>query len=156
MKDTLGVPPMPQKSDRVQREIEELLDQLDNFVPEERFISKVKSRKRAQEGPGALSRAWQTLTRPFRRITLGHVMLVGLALVLTSWLAPGLYGGYDGWAALAGFVLTGTAIVLSFLGWDSRRTIAGGRGEKRWRGQVIEYQETRRNPLRDWWKRRGK
>ena len=132
---------MPQQSDRVQREIEELLGKLDNFVPEERFISKVKSRRKAQAGPGLLSRTWAVVTKPFKRITLGHVMVVGLALVLTAWLAPGLYGDYRGLASLAGTVLMLGAFIMSFLGWDSRRAIAGGRVEKRWRGQVIQYDE---------------
>lgn len=147
---------MPQKSDRVQREIEELLDQLDNFVPEERFISKVKSRRKAEAGPGFIQRMWTAVKKPFTKVTLGHLMLVGLALVVTAWLAPGLYGGYSGWAALAGFLLTGTAMVMSFLGWDARRTIAGGRVQKRWRGQVIEYEEPRRNKLRDWFRRKDR
>jgi hypothetical protein len=145
---------MPQKSDRVQREIEELLDQLDNFVPEERFISKVKSKRKAETGPSIFARAWNTIRKPFKKVTLGHVMLVGLALVITAWLAPGLYGGYSGWAALAGFLLTGTAMVLSFMGWDSRRTLAGGTVQRRWRGQVIEIEEPRRHRLRDWFRRK--
>jgi hypothetical protein len=82
---------MPQqKNDRVQREIEELLDQLDTFVPEERFLSKVKSRRKKEAGPSAASKTWAAVTRPFRRITLGHVMIAGLALVVTAWLLPRL------------------------------------------------------------------
>jgi len=41
--------------DKLQREIEELLDKLDTFVPEERFASKMRDRKRqeraARNGP---------------------------------------------------------------------------------------------------------
>ncbi|HLB24667.1 MAG TPA: hypothetical protein VJP07_11280 [Dehalococcoidia bacterium] len=148
---------MPQQGDRVQREIEDLLDKLDNFVPEERFISKVKSRRKQQEGPGLLSRLWASLTRPFRRITLGHVMLAGIALMLTSWLAPGLYGDYARLASILGLAITGIVIILSLMGWDARRTIAGGSVEKRWRGQVINYEQPAApNRVRDWFRRRGR
>ncbi|MBI5289437.1 MAG: hypothetical protein HY873_10755 [Chloroflexi bacterium] len=148
---------MPQKSDRVQREIEDLLNKLDNFVPEERFISKVKSKRKAEAGPGLVSRMGKALGRPFRRITLGHVMLAGIALMLTAWLAPNLYGDYARMATLLGLVLAGAAMLLSFMGWDSRRTIAGGGVEKRWRGQVIRYdQPTGSNKVRDWFRKRGR
>ena len=149
---------MPQqKNDRVQREIEELLDQLDTFVPEERFLSKVKSRRKKEAGPSAASKAWTAVTRPFRRITLGHVMIVGLALVVTAWLVPGIYGDYRGWASLAGFLLMAAAFIMSFLGWDARRTIAGGRRvEKRWRGQPMTYDEPSGNPVSNWFRRRGR
>ena len=42
----------PKEPDKVQREIEELLDKLDNFVPEDRFASKMKQRRREAAGPG--------------------------------------------------------------------------------------------------------
>jgi hypothetical protein len=146
---------MPRQGDRVQREIEELLDQLDNFVPEERLITKIKNKRRQEQGPGLPGRAWNAAKRPFTRIKLSHVMLLGIALILTSWLAPGLYGDYARLAAISGIVLTGICFLLSLMGWDSRRTIAGGRVERRWRGQVIEYDEpSRRNPLRDWFRSR--
>jgi hypothetical protein len=147
-----------QKNDRVQREIEELLDKLDTFVPEERFLSKVKSRRKAERGPGLLSRAWTTASRPFRRITLGHVMIAGLILIVTSWLAPGLYGGYDRWASVLGLVFTFGAILMSFLGWDSKRTIAGGPVQKRWRGQVITYEPDTgpSSRVRNWFRKRGR
>lgn len=132
---------MPKQGDRVQREIEELLDRIDNFVPEERFMSKVKSRRKAEAGPSLPSRAWGAVKKPFKRVTLGHVMLLGLAMVVSAWLVGDIYGGYRGIVTLTGTALMIGAFVMSFLGWDSRRTIASGRPEKRWRGQVIEYNE---------------
>lgn len=145
---------MPKQGDRVQREIEELLGRIDNFVPEERFISKVKSRRKQQAGPSVLSRAWTALTKPFRRITLGHVMLLGLGLVVTAWLIGDIYGSYRGMVSLVGTVLIIGAFVMSFLGWDSRRTIAGGRVEKRWRGQVISYDDQSSSGVKGWFKNR--
>lgn len=137
----------PNEPDKVQREIEELLGKLDNFVPEERLVSKIKSRRRAEAGPGLTER----LLKRVSRITLGHVLLTGLALLLAASFAPGLFGGYARYAMILGLVLTGGAFVMSIIGWDSKRTLTGGTPEKRWRGQVIDYsQPSAPNRLRDW------
>jgi hypothetical protein len=146
----------PEQPDKVQREIEELLDRLDNFVPEERLTSKIKRRRKEQAGPNVFERAWAPVRKYFTRVTLGHVMLAGLALMLLGWLAPGLFFGYSSAATIVGILLLVAAFVASFLGWDSRRTIAGGnRVERRWRGQVVDYEEPERsNKLRDWFRRR--
>ncbi len=137
----------PNERDKVQREIEELLDKLDNFVPEERLVSKINKRRKSEAGPGAFER----LGKRTSRLTLGHVMLTGLALLLLASFAPGLFGGYARYAMILGLLLTGGAFVMSVIGWDSRRTITGGTTEKRWRGQVIDYSEpSPPSRLRDW------
>src|SRR4051812_12116444 len=90
--------PMATKEpDKVQREIEELLDRLDNFVPEERFVEKIKKRRRETDGPTSFERAKSGIARRLSSITLGHVMLLGVLLLLSAWLAPGLFGGYARW-----------------------------------------------------------
>lgn len=146
----------PKGPDRVQREIEELLGRLDNFVPEERLVSKIKKRRKEAAGPNALERVWTSIRQRFARVTLGHVMLFGVVLLLLAQFVPGIFYGYDRWALLIGIVMTVVAFILSAMGWDSRRTIAsGGRIEKRWRGQTITYSEpTRTSRLRDWFRRR--
>jgi hypothetical protein len=137
----------PNEPDKVQREIEELLGKLDNFVPEERLVSKIKKRRKTEAGPGALERLLKRLSR----LTLGHVMLAGLALLLLTSFAPGLFGGYARYAMILGLLLTGSAFVMSVIGWDSRRTITGGTTEKRWRGQVIDYSPpSAPSRFRDW------
>jgi hypothetical protein len=137
----------PKEPDKVQREIEELLGKLDNFVPEERLASKMKQKRRAAAGTGMIERVLKRVSR----ITLGHVMLTGLALLLTASFAPGLFGGYSRYAMVLGLLLTGGAFVMSVIGWDSRRTITGGTTEKRWRGQVIDYSEpSPASRLRNW------
>jgi hypothetical protein len=141
----------PTEPDKVQREIEELLGKLDNFVPEERLVSKIKNRRKAETGPGLFER----LLKRVSRITLGHVMLTGLALLLLASFAPGVFAGYARYALILGLLLTAGAFVMSVIGWDSRRTITGGTSEKRWRGQVIDYsQPSASNRLRDWWRGR--
>lgn len=140
---------MPQKEpDKVQREIEELLGKLDNFVPEERLVSKIRSRRKAESGPGALD----GLRSRLGRVGLGHVMLGGLALLLIGTFFRGPLGGAATWCVLLGIAMTVVAFILSIVNGDSRRTLAGGGGQqKRWRGQVIDYSEpSATSRFRDW------
>jgi hypothetical protein len=143
---------MPQReSDKVQREIEELLDKLDNFVPEERLVSKIRKRRKVEAGPNIFERGWKRVTR----ISLGHAMLAGLALLLIGTFLRGPLGPAAGPVMILGIALAVGAFLLSVIGGDSRRTIAGGRAEKRWRGQVIDYSEpSAASRLKDWFLRR--
>jgi hypothetical protein len=143
----------PQDSDKVKREIEDLLNKLDNFVPEDRLVSKIKSRRRAASGPSFVDRLWSRA----KRLSLGHVMLAGVVLLLAGYLAPHALGSFRTPVLLLGLGLTIGAFVLTVMNGDSRRTIAGGGGstQKRWRGQVIDYSEPGPvSRLRAWWRRR--
>jgi hypothetical protein len=143
---------MPQQdSDKVKREIEDLLDKLDNFVPEERLVSKIKGRRKAAAGPSLVDRLW----RRARRLSLGHAMLAGVVLLLVGYLAPHSLGSFRTPVLLLGLGLTIGAFVLTVVNGDSRRTLGGGPTQKRWRGQVIDYSEPGpASRLREWWRRR--
>ena len=141
----------PREPDKVQREIEELLDRLDNFVPEDRLASKIRKRHRDETGPGPIERAWKRVSR----FSLGQVMLAGLVLILLGLAFGSRLGSFDRPVIIVGLVLLGGAFLLSVINGDSRRTIAGGRQEKRWRGQVIDYSEpSTTSRIRDWFRRR--
>jgi len=141
----------PRESDKVQREIEELLDRLDNFVPEDRLASKIRKKRRDETGPGLIERGWKRVSR----ISLGQAMLAGLALILISWAFRAPLGSFANPVMIAGVVVVIGAFVLSVINGDRRRTIAGGRQEKRWRGQVIDYSEpSPTSRIREWFRRR--
>jgi hypothetical protein len=140
--------------DKVQQEIEEILDRLDNFVPEERLATKIRNRSRRKaepSGPGLVER----ISKRFSRVTLGQLMLAGLALLAVAFFFRGPLGDAANWLLIAGLVLTVGAFVVSIVtGGGTRRTVSG-RVEKRWRGQIIEYSEpTRSNRLVDWFRGR--
>jgi hypothetical protein len=137
--------------DKVQREIEELLDKLDSFVPEERLVSKIRKRRKDETGPNLVERTWKRASR----ISLGHVLLTGLALLLIATFFRAPLGAAAGPVMIAGIVLAAGAFLFSIINGDSRRTIGGGRPEKRWRGQVIDYSEpSAASRLKDWFRRR--
>jgi len=140
--------------DKVQREIEELLDKLDNFVPEERLASKIRSRRRQRPdgAPGIVARAWKRIVR----ITLGQVMLAAMALLLVAILFNGALGAFAGSLLILGLLMAAGAFLASAIGGGRHRTL-GGRStvQKRWRGQVIDYSEpSAGDRLIGWFRRR--
>ena len=148
---------MPQNPpDKVQREIEELLDKLDTFVPEERLAEKIRKRRtqqRADNGPSLFERARRRLSQ----ISLGQLMLAGLALMLIGWLFDDALGSWSTWVTLGGLVLTVIAFVLSVMSGGTRTTVGARHVQKRWRGQIIEYSEaSRMDRIREWFRRRGR
>ena len=126
--------------DKIQREIEEILNRLDEFVPEEKATERGR-RRSAGPAPGFV----HAIFGPLARISLRHVMLTAFALIVIGFFAAranpvGL------WMLVAGFILFATAFALSFLGGGSPPTV-----EKRWRGQSIELNEpTLSDRLRAW------
>jgi len=147
----------PPPKDRVQREIEEILDKLDTFVPEERFTAKMRARQRTQTAERDGPSVWQRLTRPLTNLTLGHLMLAGIAVFAIAYLFDDQLGSWSVYLLIAGVLLTGSALLFSIInGGNTRiRVGSGGKVQKRWRGQVIEYHEP--GPLdrvRGWFRRR--
>jgi hypothetical protein len=150
---------MPGKEpDKVQREIEELLEQLDNFVPEERLAQKIRNRRRQRQvAERATPSAWDRVTSRVSRVTLGQLMLAGLGLLLVGWLFGDALGAWARWVTVLGIALTLGAFVLSIVNGGGSRSTIGNRVQKRWRGQVIEYGEPSRvDRVRGWFRRRGR
>jgi hypothetical protein len=153
---------MPGKEpDKVQREIEELLGKLDNFVPEERFASKIRDRQKREKAEQRTGPTFgDRIVRLFSRITLGHLMLAGIACFVIAWIFGDALGGAAWWISVAGLLLTASAFVLSIMnkGSGSRTPLArtgSGRVQKRWRGQIIEYGDpSAMDRVRDWFRRR--
>ena len=139
--------------DRVQREIEELLDKLDNFVPEQRFTEKIRERARRNDAasPGPLAR----LGKRIKRVSLGQMLLAGFVLILFSYFFRGPLGGASTWLIGTGLVMAAVAFVLSITRGGTSASV-GGTVQKRWRGQVIEYSPgpTPADRIRGWFRNR--
>jgi hypothetical protein len=142
--------------DKVQREIEELLGRLDNFVPEERLAAKIKRRRREKQeaqGPSMIERAFDRVAS----ITMAQVMIGGLALLVISWIFRDPLGGWASWVGWLGLGLTVVAFVLSMVRGRGPKSTLGGRVQRRWRGQIIEYGEpSAMDKMRGWFRRRGR
>jgi hypothetical protein len=132
-------------SDNLEREVEEILRKLDNFVPEEGPLS--RTRRRVGQ---AASDVFRAVVVRLSRISLGQVMLVSVILV-----AGGFFFGRGNpllarWVIIGGLILFFTAFVLSLRG-------SGSREERRWRGQVIDLSEpSLADRLRAWLRSRNR
>jgi hypothetical protein len=151
------MPQNPQNPpDKIQREIEELLDKLDTFVPEERLAEKIRKRRKQQRvdtGPNAVEKALRRVSQ----ISLGQIMIAGLALMLIGWLFDDALGTWAPYVTFGGLGLALLAFVLSRFSGSSKTTVGARHVQKRWRGQVIEYTEpSRLDRIRDWFRRRGR
>jgi hypothetical protein len=132
-------------SDKIEREVEEILRKLDKFVPEEGRLA--RARRRLGQ---ATSDLLHTLLVRLSRVSLGQVMLASLILVVVAFLFRSASPDLARWAIIGGLILFFFAFVLSLLGGRSRY-------ERRWRGQVIDLSEpSLSSRLRNWLQRRGR
>ena len=114
--------------DELQREIEDILSKLDVFIPEEKAAKRLRRRWR-----GRTSGGWHWLRGAVARVSLAHLMVASLVLILGAFVfRSSALGQY---AMIAGLVLLGLTIIISFL--TSKRPAP----EKRWRGQVVDLAE---------------
>ncbi len=133
-------------SDRLQREIDELLAELDTFPPR-------RSR---------WARAREAIATPFRRtgralgdlrlphISPGHILLLAIAIIVVGYLAQPGGDSVTRYVIVGGIVLFIAAFALSL-----RRSTYGGRPpEKRWRGEPMELGgPSAGSRPRSWWGR---
>ena len=110
----------------IQREIEEILNRLDKFVPEESAASRIRRRS-----SGSFAVFVRAILAPLTRISLRQVMLTALLLVIVGFFARRVSPAAT-WLLVAGLILFLTAFALSFV---SR---SNGSTEKNWRGRTIE------------------
>ena len=111
-------------ADRVEREIEEILRKLDNFVP-----SKPRRTPRHVGQPFAAAQSW--FAHRLARISLQQVMMWSLLAVILTFLLRGIPGAYL--LMVFALIVFVTAFILSARGGH-----AGPAAEKRWRGQPME------------------
>jgi len=132
-------------SDKIEREVEEILRKLDKFVPEESRLA--RARRRLGQ---ATSDLLHTLLVRLSRISLGQVMLASLILVVVAFFFRAASPVLARWVIIGGLILFFTAFVLSLLGGRSRY-------ERRWRGQAIDLSEpSLGSRLRNWLQHRSR
>ncbi len=113
--------------DKIQREIEDILNRLDAFVPDESVASRMRRRS-----SGAAAAFGHAIIAPLARISLRQVMLTALALVVLGFLAMRVHPLFGRWVLVAGLILFLTSFALSFVSRGAANT------DKRWRGRPVE------------------
>lgn len=131
--------------DKIQREIEDILNRLDEFVPEETAAGRM--RRRSSGAAGAIFRA---LLAPLAAISIQSVMLTALVIIVAGFLGMRIHPIYGRWLLVGGVILFLTSFALSFLSRGSSPRV-----EQRWRGEPIDLSEPPlAQRIRDWIKAR--
>ncbi len=123
-------------SNRIQREVEELLDRLEQFPPKRPLPARIADTLAAPFR--AAGRAYRRFALP--RITAGHVLLTGLAIIVVAY----VIGGTDSiwrWIIAGGIVLFVGAFLFSL------RRQSSGPQEKYWRDKPLDLHRQRGS----WW-----
>ncbi len=113
-------------ADRIEREIEEILRKIDDFVPE---TGKPRRQPR-KPAPGA-GNAQGWLGRRLASVSLNHVMLWALLLFVAAFFLRGLPAA--SWLMLAALIVCATAFMLSLRAPRQRNV-----PKKRWRGEPVD------------------
>ena len=132
-------------ADQLQREIEEILSKLDDFIPEQKATSRI--RKRWGEKVSGLRQRLGGVSARVSRVSAGHLMIASLVLIFIAFAFRS--SAVSQYSMIAGLSLLGLTIVFSFL--SNRRL----RAEKRWRGEIVDLSEPGLlDRLQDWLKKR--
>ena len=130
-------------SNRMQQEIEEILAKYKKFPLREPFWRRL--RRRLSRWLSSVNQ-WSASHLP--RITVGRVMLVGVAMIVVAYFA-----GFGGDSVGRSIIIAGLILFVGAFIFSLRR-----RGtpyvEKRWRGQTVDYEGPGVGErLRSWWGR---
>ena len=131
--------------DRIEREIEDILRKIDNFVPE-------RTRRSARRAGQPIASAHGWLVRRLSRVSLNQVMMWALILIVASVFFRGIPGVQ--WILIGSLIVLVTAFLLSLRSGRGAR-ISGS--AKRWRGQPIDLSgPSLPNRIKGWLKGRKK
>jgi hypothetical protein len=127
--------------DRIQREIEDILNRLDTFLPEESVTTKVRRRS-----SGAAASFLHALIEPLAHVSLRQVMLTAIVLIIVGFFAGKAYPEFGRWTLIGGVILLLAGFATSFFSRERPQAT-----ERRWRGQpMVLAPPTLGDRLRAW------
>jgi hypothetical protein len=146
------MPERPEHPDRLEREINEILDKIDHFpTPEQRRIR--PARRAFRRAGDSISGALHRLMRELSRVSLSQVILLAFLFIIGSLFFRRFIPFAWPWMMYAGLVLFLTSFALM---------VAGGRGggdaprqpQQYWRGRPVSYNsDSLSRRMRRWWNR---
>jgi hypothetical protein len=129
-------------SSKLERDIEEVLAQVEKFPQPSAWR---RLRRRLSNAAKAVVAAAGGLPRP--RISIGQVLLLGLALIVIAYVFGDSFGSQS---IVRLFVIGGIVLFIGAFIFSLRRQSASRLPEKRWRGQPMDMRPSGETP---WWKR---
>ena len=130
-------------SSKLERDIEEILDHIEQFPPKRSLWTRI--RRRLADAIGGAGQALTNIPRP--RISVGQVLLLGIAVIVIAY----VFGDSIGSPSLVRMlIVAGIALFIGAFIFSLRRQSASRLPEKRWRGQPMEL--NRPGARRSWWR----
>ncbi|MDP6604904.1 MAG: hypothetical protein QF664_01395 [Dehalococcoidia bacterium] len=122
--------------DRLEREINEILDKIERFPdPESR---RARARKRIfRRLANAAAEKQRALARQLSRISIGQLMLISFLIILGSFFFSRFLGPVRTWTLLAGVILFVASFAIMVFSRGSSRE--GPPDGQYWRGREINY-----------------
>ncbi|MGE3857828.1 MAG: hypothetical protein AB7G21_12800 [Dehalococcoidia bacterium] len=136
-------------SNRLEREIEEILGKIEQFP--DAGARRRRSTNRALQRVGtAVSDRVRGFARQLSRFSISQVMLLSFILIIASLFFRRAAPGVMTWVLYAGIILFVTAFAISIFGRG------GSSSTPRWRGRTVQYQASPSlaQRLRFWWNSR--
>ncbi|MBX7111476.1 MAG: hypothetical protein K1X87_06465 [Dehalococcoidia bacterium] len=145
------MPEQRESSDRLEREINEILEKIDRFpTPAER--RRRQTSKRFSGATNAISSGAHGVTRELGRASLSQMMLLAFVFILASLFLRSVPFAWP-WLLYAGLVLFLTSFVLMIVS-GSRGGSGGPGGQQYWRGRPVSYDSgSLGSRMRRWWGR---
>ena len=142
-------------SDRLEREIEEILDKIEQFPSPESRRARARKRYFRQLG-SSIGERQRAIASQLGRISISQVLLISFLLILGSLFFRRFNPAVAGWVLVAGVILFVTSFaILVFTRGSTSSSGSGARSQQRWRGREIQAgQYGRPSPidrLRRWW-----
>ncbi len=117
---------MADKADKIEREIEDILRKIDDFVPDRGKRPPAKPPKRRRF---ASAQGW--FGHRLTRVSLSQVMMWSLLVIVAMFFLRGLPGA--SWVMIGSLIILATAFFLSIRGGGQQST------RQRWRGQALDF-----------------
>ena len=123
---------MPDDKDRLEREINEILNKIEQFPTPEKRRNRAFKRQLRRFGDEVSSRQ-RVVARELSRVSLSHLVLLGFLMILGSFFFRGF--GLGQWVLFAGIALLIASGALLMFGGGKR----GAAPTQKWRGRTISY-----------------
>ncbi len=140
-------------SDRLEREIEEILDKIKHFPTPESRRARARKRYIRQLG-SSIGQRQRAIATQLGRISISQVLLISFLMILGSFFFRRFNPVMMQWVLYAGIILYITSFAILMFTRGSRSTSGA---QQRWRGREIREGYEQVNPidrLRQWWAQR--
>ena len=147
------MPERPEPPDRLEREINEILEKIDHFpTPEQRRTR--TARKAFHRLGDAISSRMHRFMRELSHVSLSQVMLLAFILILGSLFFRRFVPLAWPWMMYAGLVLFLTSFVLMAFGGGRGGGGGASKQQHYWRGRPVSYSsDSLSRRMRRWWNR---